>query len=503
MRFDSRDLPTWVAVSSGGLGGKELKLTYWESARHRTAIARADLSMPAKQALADGVLRPGSDVMDFGSGRGLDVKRLADLGVNARGWDPHFDAQREPTDAEVVLLVYVLNVVEDVAERIAVLRRAWDLARSTLVVASRLAWDARRVSGEVMADGVLTSRGTFQHLYRPEELRSLVEGVTGVRGFAAAPGVVYAFRDDSARMSLIARRTVPQMQWSESRSVAAAVAQIVSFIESAGRPPSQDEVPEPVLADLAALPWARLVRQGRAAAKPEMVTSAAKRSTLDTLLFLGIEIFNGRGRLSSVPIHVQENIRRFFNSYREACARADRLLLKIRDDTYIRGAMRNSVGKLTPSALYVHRRAVSHLPVVLRLYEHCGAVAGGRPADYDIVKLAHEGRQVSWLGYPEFDSDPHPRTSWSYAVDMSTLKTRYTSFEGRENRPLLHRKEEFLHPDDPLAAKCRRLTQAEVKAGLYRNPQLIGTERGWEDELRRVGVQLRGHRLVKVAPRDD
>lgn len=105
----------------------------------------------------------------------------------------------------------------------------------------------------------------------------------------------------------------------------------------------------------------------------------------------------------------RENIRRFFASYREACARADRLLLKIRDNSYIRGAMRNSVGKMTPTALYVHRRAVGHMPVVLRLYEHCGVVAvAGRPVDYEILKLAHGGRQVSWLGYPEFDTDPRP-----------------------------------------------------------------------------------------------
>ena len=456
--------------------------------------------MPAKLALADGVVATGMDVLDFGSGRGLDVKRLGQLGVQTRGWDPHFDAGLEPTDAEVVLLIYVLNVVEDVNERLAVLRHAWSLTRSTLVVASRLAWDTRRVTGLEMADGVLTSRGTFQHLYRPDELRSLVEQVTGARTFAAAPGVVYAFRDDEARMALIARRSVPQMQWSASSTVASAIAQIVGFIESTGRVPAPEEVPEPVRTELAQLPWPRLMRQSRAAAKPEAVELAGRRSTLDTLLFLGIEIFNGRGRLSAVPVHVQENIRRFFNSYREACARADRLLLKIRDDTYIRGAMRNSVGKLTPSALYVHRRAVEHLPVVLRLYEHCGAVAAGRPSDYDIVKLAHEGRHVSWLGYPEFDTDPHPKTAWSYAVDMSSLKTRYTSYVGRENRPLLHRKEEFLHPDDPLAAKCRRLTKSEVKAGLYRNPQLIGTEQGWEQTLRQAGVRLRGHRLVKDVP---
>ena len=62
---------------------------------------------------------------------------------------------------------------------------------------------------------------------------------------------------------------------------------------------------------------------------------------------------------------------------------------------------------MTPTAVYIHRRAAEHIPVLLKLYEHCGAVAVGRPADWDLIKLAHQGRAVSWLAYPDFDRDPH------------------------------------------------------------------------------------------------
>ena len=296
---------------------------------------------------------------------------------------------------------------------------------------------------------------------------------------------------------------MPSVEWAQTSSGTEAIAEVVRFIEVSGRPPVFEELPADYLEPLATMPWSRLLRQARAAANPELVTSGQRRSTLDTLLFLGIEIFNGRGRLSSMPLQVQENIRRFFDSFKQACARADRLLLKIRDDAYVRGAMRNSVGKLTPSALYVHRRAVDHMPVVLRLYEHCGSVAAGRPADYDILKLGHVGRLVSWLGYPDFDRDPHPKTAWSYSVDMATLNTRYTSFEDRSNRPLLHRKEEFLHSEDPDVPKYSRLTRSEVKAGLYASPHTIGTEQGWQAELDRLGWSLRGHRLVRAQAKSD
>jgi DNA phosphorothioation-associated putative methyltransferase len=454
--------------------------------------------VPARQALADGLLGGHVSVLDYGSGKGLDVRRLRSVGVAARGWDPYFDPDAPPAPADQVLLSYVLNVIEDPRERVHALSRAWALAGQTLVVAARLTWDARRVSGEAHQDGVVTSRGTFQHLYTTEELRAQVESVTGARCFVAAPGIVYAFRDESARMEVIARRAMPAAEWAESGTMAEALAQIVGFVETFGRMPVFEELPADYLPLLAASPWPRLQRHARAAARPGLVEAGANRSVLDTLLFLGIELFNGRGSLRSMPLAVQENIRRFFSSYREACARADRLMLKIRDDAYVRGAMRNSVGKLTPTALYVHRDAMDRMPVVLRLYEHCGSIAAGRPQQFELVKLAHEGRSVSWLGYPDFDKDPHPRTAWSYGVDMKTLATRFTSFEGRANRPLLHRKEEFLHPGDPRVPKYARLTRQEVRAGLYRQPHLIGTESGWQQVLDREGVALRGHRLVRA-----
>ena len=232
-------------------------------------------------------------------------------------------------------------------------------------------------------------------------------------------------------MEVIARRSMPTVDWAASQTAAEALSAVVGFLETYGRTPVFEELPADYIDLLATLPWSQVQRHARSAARPELMEAGAKRSTLDSLLFLGIEVFNGRSSLSALPLTLQENVRRFFASYREACARADRLLLKLRDDAYLRGAMRNSVGKLTPSALYVHRDAVERMPVVLRLYEHCGSVAAGRPTQFDLVKLSHEGRSVSWLGYPDFDRDPHPRTTWSYQVDLRTLNTNFNSYEGR------------------------------------------------------------------------
>jgi len=345
--------------------------TGWESRRHLTAIGRADLSVPVRQTLMDQVLDTRVTVLDYGSGRGQDVSRLRQLGIAASEWDPYFSADRPPVPHDVVLVTYVLNVIESSSEREQTLRKAWGCARRALVVSTRLTWDARRVRGDATEDGILTSRGTFQHLFQPSELRAYVEQVTGAKCVSATPGVVYAFREDTDRLAYLARRALPAFDWEGSEDYAAALSSVVAFTESRGRLPVFEEIPSDLMPILGKLSHTQLARLVKTAANPDSVVEGRRRSTLDTLLYLGMELFNGRGPYSALPQTIQVNVRHFFLSHKQACQRADRLLLKLRDDAYLRGAMRNSVGKLTPTALYVHRRAVDRMPVVLRLYEHC------------------------------------------------------------------------------------------------------------------------------------
>jgi DNA phosphorothioation-associated putative methyltransferase len=470
----------------------------WKSDRRLTAIGRAALSVPARQALADGQLSSDRSVLDYGCGRGDDVRALIRLDCRVTGWDPYYRCEAQPTASDVVLLTYVLNVIEDPAERRRTLRQAWDLARAVLIVSARLTWEKSKVRGQEFGDGLLTSRQTFQHLFGASELRAYVEEVTSARVVSASPGVVYAFKDESARLGFLAQRIVPHAQWLASEDTTSAISALVDYVERRGRPPRIEEMPRATAELLAHLKPGELKRLVRETSDAEKVAQGAKRTTLDTLLYLAVELFNGRGPFTDLPLGVQLDVRAFFSSYKEACQRSDRLLLKLRDDGYVRSTMHASViGKMTPTALYVHRRAVDRLPTILRLYEHCAAIAAGRPQEWTIAKLKHQGRAVSWLDYPAFDSDPHPRIVSSYLVDLQTLQISHISYAESQNRPLLHRKHEFLAPDDGDVPRYRRLTESEVRAGLYEHPSLIGTENGWEAELIRCGRQLRGHRLVR------
>jgi DNA phosphorothioation-associated putative methyltransferase len=459
--------------------------------------------MPARQALLDGVLRPEWTALDFGSGRGGDAARLRHLGIAATGWDPQDGVDRPSHPHDVVTLTYVINVIEDPAERRDVLVDAWSLTQRCLVVSTRLTWERKQVTGMTVSDGTVTKKHTFQRLYSPAELRSVVEQATGVHVVSPVPGVVYAFRRDEDRLAYVARRVAPDQVWQGGDDAQSAVAAVVDFVEQRGRMPEIEETPHALLPLLRSVAGRQLAKLAAQEADPNRVAEGRKRSILNVLLLLGIAVFDGRSQLGDLSPSIQADVRTFFESYKEACRRADRLLLKLRDDSYLRNVMRNSVGKMTPTAIYIHRRACERMPVLLKLYEHCGAVAVGRPVDWDIVKLSHEGRSVSWLGYPEFDKDPHPRLAWSYNVDMRTLEGSYRSYLGSGNRPLLHRKHEFLSPDDPDAVKYCRLTERELRAGLYEHPHLIGNEIGWTAALEAAGVRLKGHRLVRREPEQD
>ena len=93
-------------------------------ARERTARWRASLSRPALLALQSGLMPQGASIFDFGCGLGGDVEGFRKLGFPANGWDPAYRAHTGVSRADVVNLGYVINVIENLEERVEVLLRA-------------------------------------------------------------------------------------------------------------------------------------------------------------------------------------------------------------------------------------------------------------------------------------------------------------------------------------------------------------------------------------------
>lgn len=456
--------------------------------------------------MADGLLNADRTLLDYGCGRGKDVRLLSDAGISCSGWDPVHAPKGELQDADVVNLGYVVNVIENPRERRDTLTRAWALTRRTLVVSARLTDEAPdAASSRRYGDGIVTRLGTFQKFFEQQELRTWIEQVLETPCIAAAPGIFYVFRDAAERAEFLASRfrrsTAPprlragERLLTEHREL---FEQLANFICQRGRLPAFEELPAArALKDaLGSLKKAfRLLRQS---SDPMVWEQAQVSRTEDLLVFVALSRFDGRPKFAELPLDMQLDVKAFFGTYTEACRRADDLLFSLGHPDRVNEACAASpLGKILPTALYAHVSAVPKLPLLLRLYEGCARGYLGEVPGATLVKLVRNEPRITYLSYPTFDKDPHPALAAAYGVHLQTFRSKLRTYTGFRNPPVLHRKETFLATDHPHWQKYAKLTKAEEAKGLLEDTARIGTRDGWLLTLREHGLALRGHRLIK------
>lgn len=523
-----------------------------------------------QQAFADGLLEH-STVFDYGCGRGDDLRTLAALGIDATGWDPSHAPDNEKRPAGVVNLGYVVNVIEDRAERDEALRSAWRLAESVLVVSARLVWDADSTSGEPFGDGRITSNGTFQRYYQPEEFKGWIESVLGQTAITAAPGIVYVFRDARAAQQLLARHSretsrqrkgIAELLHDQHRDL---LAPIEAFVEEHRKLPSPTDLEDPSavvdmfgsirgafgivrqatganlwsdvdvgtrkksskrfeehLEDLQPLiefvtERGRLPRADelsneanlveifgstraafsliRRVTGPDQWTELEDEARKNFLVYAALSAFGGRPKFGDLPHDLQYDAKDLFGSYTNACVEADQLLHSIADSAAIDAACKAAgFGKLTSEALYVHVDYISDLPPLLRVYEGAARAISGNVDDATLVKINRVKPQVSFLVYPDFDTNAHPALEASIVAKLGEVRLKHRNFAESDNPPILHRKESFVRADYPGFAKFARLTRQEEEAGLLSRSD-IGQRSSWELLLQEQGLTIRGHQL--------
>jgi DNA phosphorothioation-associated putative methyltransferase len=476
--------------------------------RGQTAIHRVGLSRPVALALDDGVIRTDRTFFDFGCGRGTDVASLREIGVEARGWDPIHYASAERSSADVVNLGYVVNVIEDPAERCETLRQAWQLSTTTLVVAARLDWDIKATQAVPFSDGVITSKGTFQKFFTQSELQSWIEDTLGVPADAAAPGVFYVFRrptDREAHLSSASQRRrysapaiPPLVTFDQNREL---LEPLLRFMTERGRPPAFGELAEEVSIKERIGSINKAIKLLARVVEVRSWEEAAVTRQRDLLVYIALGTLRRQPKFSVLPTDLQADIRHFFGSYATATRLGRELLFGAGQQRAVsEECARAPVGKLVPDALYVHVSSIADLPVLLRVYEGCARTLLGDVPGATLVKLRRDKPKISYLCYPQFDEDPHPKLLETFVADLRTLRTHHRDYTQTDNPPLLHRKECFVSQTYPRRAEFAALTLAEVEAGLLSDATDIGTARAWEQRLAAAGVTIVGHDLVKVRP---
>ncbi|WP_448573828.1 DNA phosphorothioation-associated putative methyltransferase, partial [Trichothermofontia sp.] len=475
--------------------------------RHKAAIVRTTASKPLRLAVEAGLFTPDATYFDYGCGHGADITHIAQLGYPSAGWDPYFRPDTEPTAATIVNLSYVINVIEDTAERRDALRRAWQLTQSVLIVAAQVLIDDR-VRGVIpYGDGIITSRNTFQKYYAQEELKAYIDQVLGVDAVPVALGIYFVFRDTAQAETFRAARfrsrtTAPRINRTLQRfeDCKDRLQPLMTFFTDRGRLPTPDEIASHHLSDLQAefgsLKRAfRLILQATDEQDWQAITEKRRQ---DLLVYLALSHFGQRPKFNQLPSLLQNDIRALFGNYQAACTAADLMLMSLGNlEALAEQCRQSTIGQQRPNSLWIHLSALEALHPLLRLYEGCAARTLGRPETANIIKLHLSSPKITYLSVPDFDTDPHPALQSSMQISLRDLHVHYRDYDRDDNPPLLHQKEQLLTPDYPHYAKFAKLSQQEHRWGLLTDLKAIYDRQGWEQCLAAHGATLKGHRLVR------
>jgi DNA phosphorothioation-associated putative methyltransferase len=471
--------------------------------RHKAAISRNDFSKPVRLALEAGLIHGAATFFDYGCGQGGDLDRMAKLGYECTGWDPHYQPDRSLVEADVVNLGYIINVIESQAERREALVNAWNLTRQVMIVAAQVLI-AQGNSQIAYGDGVITSRNTFQKYYDQEELKLYIDQVLGVDAVPVALGIYFVFRDEAQAQSFRAARfrsrvTVPRVQLQNKRfeDYKEQLAPLMDFFADRGRLPTIEELPETTALTSEFGNLKRAFQIVLQATNPKEWDAISDRRRQDLLVYLALSHFGHRPKMRDLALVVQNDIKSLFGSYQQACAAADLMLMSLGNLAMIEERCRHSpIGQQRPNSLWVHVSAIERLDPLLRLYEGCASRTIGRPQEANVVKFHCRKPKISYMVYPDFDNDPHPALHTSMQVDLRDLHVHYRDFDPEENPPILHQKDYLVGSDYPLYEKFAKLTRQEEDWGLLDAVKKIGDRRGWLKCLEENCAELKGHRVI-------
>lgn len=514
--------------------------------RHLTALSRPGLSAPVSAMTRLGLIDTTTTVFDYGCGRGDDIAALQAAGIAAAGWDPHYSPDNPVHRAQFVNLGFVINVIEDPAERREALQRAYELADMALCVSAMLASEDE-VKGKPFADGVLTRRNTFQRYYTQAELRQYIEITLRTGAIALAPGVFLVFKDQAAEQRFqigrsrtpirflrppiprLSRAPKPPKQAKEPKVRAPTVK-----VPPAPRPPKEPKPRKPDPWELCPAEfdelcrrWAELGREptldefdhhqeletafgslGRATKAAwarlnhdAMETTRAQRIE-DILVYLALQRFARRKPYRQLDITLQRDVRAFWGDYASATAAADDLMAEVAAPDAIAQAAQRAAEKglgwlIDGRSLQLHSSLVGRLPAVLRVYVGCAAVLYGDVAMADLVKIHLASGKVTMMRCDDFGA-PLPKVVERVKVNLRTQNVRVFAYGPEtEFEPLiLYLKTRYMNEETPGYVEQvefdRRIEELIEVDELSRGP--TGAE--LRQILKEAGLKIVGNAIV-------
>jgi DNA phosphorothioation-associated putative methyltransferase len=454
--------------------------------RHKTALVRREISKPVKTLLELGQIRRNESFFDYGCGYGGDVEAIGKLGHPSSGWDPVHAPDASRQTADVVNLGFVLNVIEDPAERVEALIDAWKLARRVLLVSTLIA--GQEAYGDVQAygDGVLTRRDTFQKFFEPSEIQALLEDTLHTEAVPVGLGIYLVFRDTADLHDFLAQRSRRFIDWEAlSRKLGLLRALkakrdpydthrelLDAYWESVlelGRMPREEEFDR--LAEVrqacGSLPRALQLFIDRFG-EPTF-NAARQRRKEDLLVFVAAAQLRRKIPFNQLSLRLQRDLRSFFGSYANAEEKARELMFTAGDPDELEiAASQLDFGHLDPNEAHFtfHRSLLDELPVILRVYVECAARLYGNPREADLIKIHLHSRKLTFHYYRDFDKAPLPELLTRIKIDLKRLFVSVIDHTTGTEHQLLFFKERFLPKDHPERAKMARFSAKLRKLGL-------------------------------------
>lgn len=482
--------------------------------RHKTALVRREISKPVKTLLELGQLRRGESFFDYGCGHGGDVEAITKLGHTSNGWDPVHAPDSPKQPADVVNLGFVLNVIEDPAERVDALVDAWKHARRLLLVSTLIAGQEAYDDIQTYGDGVLTRRNTFQKFFDPAEIQSLLEDSLHAEAVPVGLGIYLVFRHTADLHDFLASRSRRFIDWESLSRKLGLLRALKSKVD-----------PYETHRELLDTFWERVLELGRIPRDEEFdrlaevrqacgslpkalqlfidrfgeptFAAARQRRKEDLLVFVAAAQLRRKIPFNHLSDRLQRDLRSFFGSYANAEEKARELMFAAGDEDELELAIQGiGFGHLDEKEGHftIHRSLLDELPAIFRVYVECGARLYGDPRAADLIKIHLHSRKLTFTHYDDFEGQPFPELVMRIKID---LKRRFvTVFEDPPGpkRQLLLFKERFYAPDHPqkkqmtiLGNRLRNLgvTEANVGHGIGKGEFAAALEkRGLTRDLR-------------------
>lgn len=473
--------------------------------RYRTALSRSNLSAPVQALWRHGLIAPGITVFDYGCGKGDDVRGLSANGIDASGWDPHYCPDVTKRIADVVNLGFVINVIEDLTERVEVLTSAYQLTSGTLSVAAMLA-NQSGVESRPHKDGYLTSHNTFQKYYSQLQLRDFIEATLDEPAIAVGPGVFFVFRDKALEQRFfvgrygrkasfaMSRGWVPQRPASSDRLPKEKAIKLPKIDKETalflaheavfqslwecqcrlGRPPEAIEVDTIILQQLGnlKLSLARALRMIEKRLDHAELERSREQKRSDLLVFAALQQFQKRRPYCDLDSTLQRDIRYFFGTYQnlQATARSELFSLSAPEkiDAVCRRASERGLGCLDDShSLQFHSSLLRELPPLLRIYVGCATALAGDIEEFDLIKLHIRSGKVSLMKYDDFDQLAAPSLEQRIKVRLRDLELDIYDYGTLYPASVLFNKSRYINEEFAGYAQQVQFDEDLARLGLF------------------------------------